>query len=276
MSFPLVVDSQTLSTAAIQAQANGGDLRQAGICLVDLRSPEAYEAGHIPGAVRGTASLLNRSAPPCGGLLPEPDAVNAFLKEVGANMGDQIVAYDGGRETAAARMIWVLDAYGYEATSWLEGGFKGWESQNLTISTDATDAPEGNLELSLIGDNVLSAEQLMELLSENAVKVLDVRTPGEYAGTDVRAERGGHVPTASHLEWTSQLDDVGYLLPDEMLQAQLDQNNISTDDAVVVYCQTHQRSALTYVVLKHLGFENVRALDGAWSTWGNRTDTPIE
>ena len=129
MSFPLIVDSLTLSTAAIQAQTNGGDLRQAGICLVDLRTQEAYDAGHIPGAVRGTASLLNRSAPPCGGLLPEPDAVNTFLSEVGANMGDQIVAYDGGRETAAARMIWVLDAYGYEATSWLDGGFNGWVSQ---------------------------------------------------------------------------------------------------------------------------------------------------
>jgi len=193
MSFPLVVDAQTLSVAAIQAQANGGNLRQAGICLVDLRSQEDYDAGHIPEAVRGTAALLNRSAPPSGGLLPEPDAVNAFLKEVGANMGDQIVAYDGGRGTAAARMIWVLDAYGYEATSWLDGGFKGWVSQNLTISTDSTVAPAGTLDVSLIGDNVLSADQLMTLLDEGAVKVLDVRTTGEYNGTDVRSARGGHV-----------------------------------------------------------------------------------
>lgn len=276
MSFPLVIDSQTLLIAANQAKANGADLRKAGICLVDLRSDEAYREGHIPGAVRGTASLLSRSAPPIGGLLPEPDSVNSFLEEIGAKMGDQIVAYDGGKETAAARMIWVLDAYGYEATSWLEGGFNGWISENLTVSTTAEKVPKGNLTVSLIGDNVVSADQLMTTLDNKAAKVIDVRTLGEYSGEDVRSARGGHVPTAIHLEWTKQLDDLGYLLPDDLLLSQLEQCDISTDDTVVVYCQTHQRSAVTYVALRHLGFENVKALDGAWSSWGNRNDTPIE
>ena len=67
MSLPLVVDSNTLAELLTQASADGASLRDARICLVDLRSPEEYAAGHIPGAVNGTASLLNRSAPPMGG-----------------------------------------------------------------------------------------------------------------------------------------------------------------------------------------------------------------
>ena len=116
----------------------------------------------------------------------------------------------------------------------------------------------------------------MQMLDEDSVKILDVRTPGEFAGTDVRSARGGHVPGANHIEWTSQLDDKGRLLPDEILEAQLEKAGIKPDDTVIVYCQTHQRSAVTYVALKNLGFSDVRALDGAWSNWGNRTDTPIE
>ena len=36
------------------------------------------------------------------------------------------------------------------------------------------------------------------------VQIVDSRTPGEYAGTDMRAKRGGHIPTydlnVSHVE----------------------------------------------------------------------------
>ncbi len=276
MSLPLIVDAQVLAECLALLQTEGGTLKSAGICLVDLRTPEAYAQGHIPGAVNGQAALLNRAEAPVGGLLPEPETVNHFLQQIGANLGDQIVAYDGGRETAAARLVWVLDAYGYEANSWLNGGFGTWQASEFPISTQAADVTPGNLSLSLIGDNVISPDALMPHLSEPGIKVLDVRSPAEFAGTDVRSARGGHVPGAQHLEWTAQLNADGTLLDDTALQAQLDHAGIKGDDTVVVYCQTHQRSAVTYVALKHLGYSDVRALDGAWSHWGNRTDTPVE
>ncbi len=276
MSLSLVATSSDLNDLLTQSQANGAMLRDARICLVDLRSSEAYAVAHIPGAVWGNAALLNRSAPPVGGLLPDAEAVNTFLAQIGANLGDQIIAYDGGRETAAARLVWVLDAYGYEVGSWLSGGFNDWQAQNLAVTTDVPETVPGDLNLCVIGDNVISADQLMQELNNTSIKILDVRSAGEYAGTDARSARAGHVPGAYHLEWTSQLDDQGRLLGDEVLQQQLETAGITTDDTVVVYCQTHQRSAVTYVALRNLGYNDVRALDGAWSTWGNRDDTPIE
>ena len=72
------------------------------------------------------------------------------------------------------------------------------------------------------------------------------------------------------------LDANGRLRDDSALEAQLKALGVGADDSVVVYCQSHQRSAVTYVALKNLGFEHVRAIDGAWSAWGNRTDTPLE
>lgn len=276
MSLPLVVSASELSETLSQLQSSGTSLPQARLCLVDLRSAEAYQAGHIAGAVHADASLLNRSAPPVGGLMPEPDAVNRFLAQIGASLGDQIIAYDGGRETAAARLIWVLDAYGYEVGSWLTGGFAAWQEADLPVSTTPQVPASGDLTLSYIGDNAISVEQLKAQLDDPSVKILDVRSAAEFAGTDVRSARGGHVPGAQHLEWLSQLDAQGKLLPDTHLLAQLADAGVSAEDTVVVYCQTHQRSAVTYVALKHLGYTDVRALDGAWSHWGNRDDTPIE
>lgn len=276
MSLPLVLDASVLAELLSEIKKDNGSFQQSHLCLVDLRSAEAYAAGHIPGAVHANAALLNRSEPPMGGLMPEEGPVNAFMTSIGATLGDQIIAYDGGRETAAARLMWVLDAYGYEVGSWLSGGFKAWQAGGYELSTEATTVAPGDLSLSLIGDNVISAEGLMEQLGSDSVKVLDVRSAAEYAGTDVRSAKGGHVPGAAHLEWTQQLDEQGQLLDSAHLLEQVKKAGAGKDDTVIVYCQTHQRSAVTYVALKHLGFSDVRALDGAWSNWGNRGDTPIE
>lgn len=276
MSLPLVIDSTALAELLTQLNADGASTSDAHICLVDLRSPEAYALSHIPGSVAGTAALLNRAEPPTGGLMPHPEAVNALCQQIGANPSDHIIVYDNGKETAAARFIWVLQAYGYKAVSWLSGGFGNWLAQELPVTSEHLTPPPGKLNLSFVGNNVISAEQLIENLHSNSQKILDVRSANEFAGKDIRSARGGHVPGAIHLEWTTQLDENGNLLNDEVLQDQLEAAGVSASDTVIVYCQTHQRSAVTYVALKHLGYTDVKALDGAWSNWGNRTDTPVE
>ena len=271
----LVLSVTDLQARIKSLESQNKTLPDAGIRLVDLRSAEAYAAGHIPGAVHGNAALLNRSEPPVGGLMPEPDSVNRFLEQIGARLGDQIIAYDGGLETPAARLIWVMDAYGYEACSWLDGGYRAWLAAQLESSTTATTAEDGTLQLSLIGDNAISVDHLMEQLDDNEeLRILDVRSAGEFKGLDRRADHAGHVPGAEHALWTSMLDEHGRLLDDATLQAQLSELDVTEDSDVIVYCQTHQRSAVTYVVLKHLGYAQVRAIDGAWSAWGNRIDTP--
>ena len=48
------------------------------------------------------------------------------------------------------------------------------------------------------------------------------------------------------------------------------------DKEVIVYCQTHHRSSHTYIALKSLGYPRIKGYPGAWSEWGNSTDTPVE
>ena len=274
MSLPLVLSADQLHDRLEQIRSDGMTLADARLCLVDLRSAEAYEKGHLEGAVNVNPALLNRSEPPMGGLLPEPGAVNQFMRNIGARLGDQIIAYDAGLETPAARLMWVMDAYGYEAGSWLSGGYKAWTTTGLPVTTEPFTANPGDLTLSLIGDNVISVDGLLGELNKPSIKVLDVRSAGEYHGTDIRAAFSGHVPGAMHTEWTSMLDGCGRLLDDADLEQQLAVLGASHDDTVIVYCQSHQRSSVTYVALKHLGYTDVRAIDGAWSAWGNREDTP--
>ncbi|HNP01660.1 MAG TPA: rhodanese-like domain-containing protein [Agitococcus sp.] len=49
---------------------------------------------------------------------------------------------------------------------------------------------------------------------------------------------------------------------------------ITANKTVIVYCQTHHRSGLSYLVGKLLGL-NIKAYAGSWSEWGNLRDTPV-
>ena len=105
-----------------------------------------------------------------------------------------------------------------------------------------------------------------------------MRSPAEFTGARKFADRAGHIPGAAHLEWTDMMDKQRNLrlLPDDQLRAMLAERGVTPDKEIITYCQTHHRSAYSYVVLKHLGYENVRGYPGSWSDWGNNPALPVE
>lgn len=279
MHLPLVIDP-----AEIKAARGVVSLR-----LVDVRKDESRKTGHLEGAVAMNPALLNRSDPPVAGLLPDMLSINRLLADLGIHPGEHLVAYDDGApgSNSAARLIWVLHAYGYSSCSWLNGGMNAWRAAGLPVTTrpvlhealaslhDST-AADSTLKLTRQGENLLTCDNLLSMLNDSSVAILDVRTAAEYTGKDVRSKMGGHIPGARHYEWIRALDEHGRLRTDEELSIELQALGITPDKTIVVYCQSHQRSSLTYVMLRHLGFKDVRALDGAWSSWGNRDDMPKE
>ncbi|HKK13309.1 MAG TPA: rhodanese-like domain-containing protein, partial [Gammaproteobacteria bacterium] len=57
---------------------------------------------------------------------------------------------------------------------------------------------------------------------------------------------------------------------------ELETLGITPDREVITYCQTHHRSAHTYIVLRSLGYPRVKGYPGSWSDWGNRPEAPVE
>lgn len=277
MLLPLIVDPTALQAALQPATGSGSSAEPSGIRLVDVRSDTDHIAGHIPGSRRLDAARLSEKQPPVGGLLPDAEAVDTLLRELGIQPGDHIVAYDNGAETGAARLVWVLHAYGITAVSWLDGGMHAWRAAGLAEQTTIDSAAmPGTLRTSAVRERVVGVDALLQELDDPALLPLDTRTEAEYLGTDVRSQFGGHVPGAMHANWLTLFNEDRTLRPLEELRAEFEARGLLPDRRIVVYCQTHQRSAVSYLVLRALGYPDVRALDGAWSNWGNRADTPKE
>ena len=245
------------------------------LLLVDLNAPEHYRQGHIPGAVQLDYSALVAARPPVMGLLPDAAQLSQVFSALGLTPDTHVVAYDAEGGGKAGRLIYTLHAIGHEKCSWLNGGWLAWQAAGLPVETGANTPQPSSYRATLRAANAVDKSFIQAKLG--SLKLIDTRTPGEFSGVDVRAARGGHIPGARNLDWTLAMDRARdyRLKPENELRALLAERGVDPGDEVVVYCQTHHRSAHTYTWLKALGYR-VKGYPGAWSDWGNDPGTPVE
>jgi thiosulfate/3-mercaptopyruvate sulfurtransferase len=90
-------------------------------------------------------------------------------------------------------------------------------------------------------------------------------------------KRGGHIPSAVHIEWTNTIDSTTkQFKAAPLLHEMFQQTGVAPNKEVITYCQGGIRAAHSLFSLRLLGYDKVRNYDGSWAEWGNREDLPVE
>jgi len=249
-----------------------------GLLIVDMRSPELYVRGHIPGAIQLNYTSLIQAVPPAMGLMAGLDRLSAVFSAIGLAPDRPVVAYDDEGGGRASRLLWTLDVLGQRQGSLLDGGLPAWVAERWPLQAGAVRPTPGQYQ-AVLANPAASADKdyILSRLGQSDLALLDTRSPAEYQGIEVRAARGGHIPGAVNLNWTEAMDPNRQrrFKPAAELRRRLEDIGVTPDKEVIVYCQTHHRSAHTYMVLKYLGYPRVRGYAGAWSEWGNDPTLPV-
>ncbi|MBS1221407.1 MAG: sulfurtransferase [Proteobacteria bacterium] len=270
-ALPLLIEPEQLQPC----------LADPAILIVDLCDPARYTTtGHIPGAVHLDYADLVWAEPPAMGLLPDEAHLSEVLSRLGLTPDRQVVAYDDEGNGRAGRLLWTLAALGHERVALLNGGIHAWDAAGGSLEAGLRHPPPSAYQARFDEPPTVIADKdyLLARLGQPDLALLDTRTAAEFAGLDVRAARGGHIPGAVNLNWTDAMDPQRQwrLQPDPVLRKLLETRGVTPDQEVIVYCQTHHRSAHTYWVLCYLGYPRVRGYPGAWSEWGNDPGLPVE
>ncbi len=212
------------------------------ILLVDVRTADEFEEGHLAGAINVPLIELTDHLD----LLPD--------------LNQDMVIYCGSGHRSAVAMT-LLNLLGYQNAKSLLGGVKAWTAAELPITTEVVEAQAGTapqfdpdllaavdayVKAIPAGFYAISADDLNVALIENPPYLIDVRTAEEVAK--------GVIEGAAHIELRSFV-------------SQMDQWPTDKTQPIVVYCGSGHRSAIAMVAMQLLGYSDVRSLAGGIGAW---------
>jgi thiosulfate/3-mercaptopyruvate sulfurtransferase len=260
-------------------------LSDEGLVVAEVdEQPDLYDEGHIAGAVK--LHWREDLQDPIERDLVDKESFERLLGGLGIGNDTRVVVYGDRNNWFAAYAYWYLKIYGHADIRILDGGRQKWIDEGRELTTDVP-SPEGVAYSAAERDDSIRAyrDQVLSWLEDNGRKLVDVRSPQEYAGELIAppgyeqegAQRGGHIPTAASIPWASAVRDDGTFKSPDELRELYEGKGVSGDTEVTAYCRIGERSAHTWFVLRELlGYERVRNYDGSWTEWGNLIDVPIE
>ena len=254
-------------------------------CRFDLGDPQAgyraYQAGHLPGA--RYADLDNDLSSPVGpgtGRHPLPDAaaLAAWLGKCGVGRDSQVVAYDAQGGAIAARLWWLLRWLGHDTVAVLDGGFKAWCDAGYALQSDLPAMlDEAPYPMEVRHAMAIDAQELVDALRVERVRLLDARAPARYRGDQEPLDTvAGHVPGAVNHSFTDDLDARGMCLPAGKLRERLTQDiaPFSATDTVCM-CGSGVTACHTLLAMEIAGLGGARLYAGSWSEWITDPQRPV-
>jgi thiosulfate/3-mercaptopyruvate sulfurtransferase len=245
------------------------------------RGREQYAAGHVPGAVfldidkDLSAPGGGRGLPPGRHPWPGPDQVARVFGQAGIGETTLVVAYDDQAGAHAARLWYLLRAYGHERAAVLDGGIVKWIAEGRPLET-APSRPVPSVFVPRPREGWVLGKAEMAARPGDAL-VLDARAGDRFRGeTEPLDPRAGHIPGARSAPFTGNLTPgpTPVFRPPPELRERYAALGADRREPIV-YCGSGVTACHDLLALHVAGLPG-RLYAGSWSEWSSDPTLPLE
>ena len=236
------------------------------ICLLDARSPEAYEHGHIPGAVNLHPSRLERTILLSSGeevpnqLCAVPDLSRA-AREAGVSNDVPVCVYDEGGSYLAARLWWALDVAGHRMLRLLDGGFTVWAREVGAVSAEPTIPAPTAFVPSRTRGKCVGFPEVITAMGDRHVALCNTLPLDSYLHETI--------PGSLSFPYTETFADDNFplLRSRHELAAAFQRRGITPRHHLICFCGIGYSASQLYVAARYAGFPQVSLYDGSMVDW---------
>jgi thiosulfate/3-mercaptopyruvate sulfurtransferase len=263
-------------------------LRDADLRVVDVRwyldparrGRDAYLQGHIPGAV--FLDIEEDLSAPGGGRgrpagrhpWPPAEQVARVMGGAGIGAGTRVVAYDDQAGATAARLWYLLRAYGHDDVLVLDGGVAKWTAEGRPLEAAVPQPARSRFEPRPRPGWVVTKAEMTGLPAD--ALVLDARAGERYRGeTEPIDPRAGHIPGARSAPFAGNLTAAPHPVfrPAAELRERYEALGAAGTEPIV-YCGSGVTACHDLLALHAAGLRG-RLYAGSWSEWSADPALPV-
>jgi thiosulfate/3-mercaptopyruvate sulfurtransferase len=252
-------------------------------CRHDLVKPELgeqqYRESHIPGALFASLDrdLSGRKTGANGRHpLPEPQDFEKWLEKAGLAPKDQVICYDAGNGSMAARLWWMLRWIGHDNVAVLDGGFAKWTKEGRPVTIDIPLFTPLNYPIKPRKDFAVDVRTVEQTLGKPLL--LDARAPVRYRGEQEPIDPvAGRIPGAKNRFNLDNLSAHGTFKSPEELKKDFQSVLQGRAPAEVIhYCGSGVAACHNLLAMEVAGLKGGKLYAGSWSEWSRDPKRPQE
>lgn len=237
---------------------------------------DAWKQSHIPGAV--FADLLSELSDPDAGIplmAPSPERFAEAMGRLGIGNDHRVVTYDSRGSMWAARVWWMLRAFGHDDCAVLDGGMTSWVAEGRPVSAGDEDVEPATFVPRPRPGRFVGKDEVLAATESGSTCLVDALTEREYRGEVANYGRPGHIPGAINVPARNIVDrqTQRFLPPDELRELF---GPALERDAVITYCGGGVAASNDALALTLLGHDDVAVYDGSMLEWASDPELPLE
>jgi len=238
----------------------------------------AWAAGHIPGSA--FVDLIDDVADvtsPWRFALPSAEQFAAAMSRVGVGEGARVVVYCRDHNVRAARLWWMLRAYGFDRAAVLDGGWVKWTRERRPVSTEPCRYVPAKFVPNPRAGLFVDKHAVRAAIGDPSTCLINALSLEQHRGTGgVHYGRRGAVAGSTCVPARSLTDpDTHAYLPLDRLRVAFEATGALDRRRAITYCGGGIAACSDALALHRLGASNVAVYALSMQEWAADPDCPM-
>lgn len=238
-----------------------------------------YLEGHVPGAIFFDINDVAEPEGPKEHTFPSTAVFSSRVGALGIDNSHHVIVYDHlGGTCAAARVWFMLRAFGHDRVSILNGGRTKWTAEGRPMNSALPRIAPAEFR-PLVSPRLKTKGEMRANIDAPRFQTLDARGQGRFEGTEPEPRpglRSGHIPGSMSLPFLQLIDaDTKVWKPVEWIRQRFAAAGVDLSRPLTTTCGSGVSACALAFGAHLIGKTDVALYDGSWIDWGGDANVPI-
>jgi thiosulfate/3-mercaptopyruvate sulfurtransferase len=240
-----------------------------------------WEAGHIPGSV--FADLHNHLSDHGSKLrfmMPPPEQFAEAMGGYGVGDDSEVVLYDRAGNMWAARIWWMLRAFGFDRARVLDGGWTKWQSEGRPVEAGPANPVPAHFTAMLRPGLIATKEDVLASVESGQACIVNALNAAQHRGEVAPYGRAGHIAGSVNVPAMGSHGIVDpatqRYLPTPEIRRLFEEAGAKQGERMITYCGGGIAASSAAFAAIMAGYEDVALYDASLSEWAADPSLPME